>query len=42
MMRYTGHKRRPRVRCWLAVIACVIILALPLCINARALGVIAL
>lgn len=42
MMRYTGHKRRPRVRCWLTVIACVIILALALCINARALGVIVL
>ena len=42
MMRYTGHKRRPRVRCWLAAIACVIILALALCITARALGVIAL
>ena len=28
MMRYTGHKRRPRVRCWLALIACVIIVAL--------------
>lgn len=41
-MRYTGHKRRLRVRCWLAVIACVIILALALCINARVLGVIAL
>ena len=21
-MRYTGHKRRPRVRCWLALIVC--------------------
>ena len=42
MMRYTGHKRRPRVRCWLAVIACENILPLALCINARALGVIAL
>ena len=42
MMRYTGHKRRPRVRCWLALIACVIIVALALIHNARALGVIAL
>ena len=42
MMRYTGHKRRPRVRCWLALIACVIILARGLCNNGSALGVIAL
>ena len=42
MMRYTGHKRRPRVRCWLALIACVIIGAVGLFITAWALGVIAL
>ena len=41
-MRYTGHKRRPRVRCWLALIACVFWGALAVCITARALGVIAL